>query len=262
MKVPLVLTLMFALAAPPAMGAGELDKIIACHDRAVGGGAAWSSIQSLRIRLLIREPGFEVEGTYVATRSGDMRIDILADGQRAFAEGLHRGQAWEWTPQTGRRVVGEQAAAALRHGLEMPGRFFTLQQARDHGAGVELIPAKDGAVPATWQLRVTLADGFASDLFLDPGSCRVVRSRDHRAFHPGIDPTETVIETRYSGELWVYGVLRSPASENRDVTKDAWLGTTEVRSIEHNVEIPDGYFQGQWALSPVTDARAVTGGPR
>ena len=72
----------------------------------------------------------------------------------------------------------------------------------------------------------------------------MVRSRDFRAFHPTSDPTQTVIETRHQGEVWVDGVLRATRSENHDVTNDQWLGTTQIRSIEHNVEIPEGFFSG------------------
>ncbi len=237
--------LLACLLAGHAADASQLDEILACNTRAVGGDENWSRIENLRIELQIREPGFEVQGSYVASRSGDMRIDIRADGQRVFAEGLHGGRAWEWTPQAGRREAGEQAAAALRHGIEMPGRFFTMGQVRDRGARVELIPTEEAAAAGEWQLRITLADGFGSDLFVDRATCRVARSRDRRAFHPGVDPTETVIETRHTGELWTDGVLRHPISENRDLTADAWLGTTQVRSIEHNVELPENFFSGE-----------------
>jgi hypothetical protein len=98
----------------------------------------------VRYLLTIKEPSFEVTGTYVATRDGSMRIDIEADGQRVFSEGVHDGQAWQWTA----------------------GEGIALQDLHQSGENVNLD----------------------------------------------------------SGE---------------------WLATTRVRSIEHNIEIPEGYFQAE-----------------
>ena len=117
----------------------------------------------MRYLLTIKEPSFEVTGTYVATRDGSMRIDIEADGQRVFSEGVHDGQAWQWTAGEGIALQDNKSAAALRHGIELPGRFFLLQDLHQSGEKVNLD----------------------------------------------------------SGE---------------------WLATTRVRSIEHNIEIPEGYF--------------------
>ena len=233
-----------ALLATPSAQAVELEEILARQAQAVGGSANWARIDNLRIQLDIKEPTFEVTGTYVTTRAGDMRIDIEAGGERVFSEGLHQGQAWEWRPTEGLQTVGGEAAAALRHGIEMPGRFFTLEQARARGVDIELVPSEEAEQRGQWQLRVTLADGFGADVFIDQATARVVRSRDFRAFHPTSDPTQTVIETRHQGEVWVDGVLRATRSENHDVTNDQWLGTTQIRSIEHNVEIPEGFFAG------------------
>jgi len=72
-----------------------------------------------------------------------------------------------------------------------------------------------------------------------------VRARERRAFHPGIDPTAIDIETTYEGALWVDGVLRHASSTNRNLKTGAWLGTTEVRSVEHNIELAEGFFSGR-----------------
>jgi hypothetical protein len=45
--------------------------------------------------------------------------------------------------------------------------------------------------------------------------------------------------------LWVEDVLRFPRTDNKNLKNDEWLGTTLVRSVEHNVEIPARYFMAQ-----------------
>lgn len=243
MAVRLISVLCFLLCCASA-GADQVDEILAANAAAIGGDGNWSRIANLRLELSIREPGSEVEGTYVASRDGNMRIDIVAGGKPVFAEGLFQGQAWEWRPGKGRTAAGAAAAAALRHGIEMPGKFFTLQQVRDRGVQIELVDSGEAAAAGQWLLRLTLADGFGSDFFVDRQTHLVVRSRDFRAFHPSLDPEEAVIETSYAGAVWTEGVLRQPQSINRNLTADAWLGTTTILSIDQNVDIPEGLFRG------------------
>jgi hypothetical protein len=127
----------------------------------------------------------------------------------------------------------------------MPGKFFTLQQVRSRGASVELISSPEAEELRQWQLRVTLPDGFGSDYFIDRESHRILRARDHRAFHPAIDSTETTIETSYDRDMLVEGVLRQARSQNQDILSGEWLGTTVVRSIEHNVPITGSFLSGE-----------------
>jgi len=106
------------------------------------------------------------------------------------------------------------------------------------------VDSGEAAAAGQWLLRLTLADGFGSDFFVDRQTHLVVRSRDFRAFHPSLDPEEAVIETSYAGAVWTEGVLRQPQSTNRNLTADAWLGTTTILSIKQNVDIPEGVFPG------------------
>ena len=223
--------------------AQDLDTILELNTAAHGGADNFSRIENVRFLLTINEPGFEVSGTYVATRQGSMRIDIVADGQRVFSEGLHQGQAWQWTPGSGFEDQAGEAAAALRHGIDTPGRFFTMEQVRKRGATITLEGAVPVGDPQQWQLRIVLPDGFSRDYFIDQASGRTVRERDYRAFHPALDATRETVETRYEGEMWMDGVLRFTRSENINADTGDWLGTSSVRSVEHNIDIAEGYFQ-------------------
>ena len=123
---------------PANVAAGDLEDLLARNAIAHGGPENWARIENVRYLLTINEPSFEVTGTYVATRDGSMRIDIEADGQRVFSEGLHDGQAWQWTAGEGITSQDEKSAAALRHGIELPGRFFLLQDLHKSGEKVTL----------------------------------------------------------------------------------------------------------------------------
>lgn len=238
------LAVLLLILNPPGARAEPFDDILARNAAAHGGIEAHQRVANVRYRLHIREPGFEVDGLYVATREGDMRIDIHADGQRVFSEGLQDGRAWQWTPGGGVTPQDAEAAAALRHGIELPGRFFTLLEVRERGAQVVFVGEVSDQGQQQWQWRVTLPDGFSRNYFIDPGSGRTVRERDRRSFHPAVDPTVATVETRYSDGVWINGLLVFRRSENVNLDNGEWLSTTEVLSTEHNVELPAEYFAG------------------
>ena len=222
-----------------------LNDILACNAAAVGGEQALERIDNLRIRLEIREPTFEVTGTYIASRDGEMRIDIEAGGERVFAEGLIDGRAWQWTPDAGVDASRPEGAAALRHGIESPGRFWTLGQLQARGLGIKLVEAGPPARDGEWQLRLTRADGSALDYFLDRESCLPTREVTQRAFHPDVDATEVSVETVFSEPEWFDGVLRFRRGESRNLDTGEWLGTTAILDVEHNVPLPDGLFEAR-----------------
>lgn len=223
--------------------AQDLDAILAKNTAAHGGQEAFNRIENIRYQLEISEPGFEVSGTYVATRKGDMRIDIEAGGQRVFSEGLYQGRAWQWTPGGGFEEQDETAAAALRHGIDFPGRFFSMEEVRERGADITLVGEVAQDERRQWQLRLILPDGFSRDYFIDKESGITTRERDYRAFHPAVDARKETVETRFENALWVGGVLYFAKTENVNADTGGWLGTTEIRSVEHNVELDGSYFE-------------------
>jgi hypothetical protein len=236
------ITLLLFLA-PASANAEDLKGLLARNALAHGGPENWARIENVRYRLTISEPEFEVTGTYVATRQGEMRIDIDSDGERVFSEGLHDGQAWQWSPDGGVTPQDEKSAAALRHGIELPGRFFTLEDLAESGVKVNIEGEAQENGQRQWQVRVTLADGFSRDYYIDEESALIVRERDHRALHPAVSATEVTVETRKEEAAWLNGVLYYKVARIINADSGEWLATTRVRSLEHNIEIPEGYFQ-------------------
>ncbi|MDX1556629.1 MAG: hypothetical protein R3212_11425 [Xanthomonadales bacterium] len=250
-KLIVAALLVFAAPVHAAESSADLATILDENAQAHG-GSAYAAIETVRHRLLIKEPTFQVEGTYTATRDGRMRIDIYAGGQRVFAEGLDGDCGWAWQPSADggepmiEPCVDEKETAALRHGTQMPGHFFTLKDVGERGAKLELIGEEVTDAGAYWQVRVTLPDGFERDYFIDQETKLIAMARDQRAFHPGIDPVEITVESRYSNPRTIDGVLRYMKQENTNAVTGEWLGTTTVLTIEHNVEIPEGMFEPGW----------------
>jgi hypothetical protein len=74
MNLPLRLAALLLMLGPVSAHAAELGDILTRNAMAH-----------------VREPAFEVRETDVAAREGEMRIDVEADGQRVFSEGLDKG---------------------------------------------------------------------------------------------------------------------------------------------------------------------------
>lgn len=245
--MPRATTLLFLALClvPSTVIASDLEQLLARNETAVGGGENWARIKNVRVQLTIEEPDSRLEATYVATRTGDMRIDIMVADQKVFSEGLDNGKAWQWTPLDGVKPQNQQSTAALRHGIEFPGRFFTLMDLYRDGTTVTLEGQVLEDSGAQWRVRVTLADQFSRDYFIDDKTALVVRQHDRRAFHPAAGPQAVLIETRKEDPEWLNGTLYYRTSKNTNLQTGDWLATTRVHSLEHNVEIPQGYFQAK-----------------
>jgi len=113
------------------------DEVIERHTKAVGGRAAIEAIQSIEFDLHITDPKFEVDGTYFAARPGKMRIDVKAGGEHVFTEAFDGQKGWEGKG-TSQRPATEKATAALRHGVELPGKLFGLHELKARGHRIEL----------------------------------------------------------------------------------------------------------------------------
>jgi hypothetical protein len=111
----------------------SLDEIVERNTKAMGGRAAIEAVQSIQIDLHIKDPSFEVDGTYYAARPGKMRIDVSAEGKHVFTEAFDGERGWQWQGKGEQKPATEKATAALRHGVELPGKLFGLHELRACG---------------------------------------------------------------------------------------------------------------------------------
>ncbi|MGE0045988.1 MAG: hypothetical protein AB7J28_14145 [Hyphomonadaceae bacterium] len=234
-----------ALALPSCASAQTeeltLDDVLARHTQARGGAAALDAIRNTRNDATIVEPSFTVRGTYIANTDGLMRVDVFAEGQRVFSEGIDAEGAW--SRQGGDAPVepaSETARAALYHGVEF--NLFGLHAfpGRGHAITLEGREAIDGT--NYYVLKIVMRDGFETYRYIDPATWLSTRRRDVRALHPDVDPTTRLLETIASDWRPVNGVLSSFAWEQRDVAHDAQVQTGTIHSLEYNAAIPDAAF--------------------
>ena len=224
-------TVSFACTRSPT----TVDEVIERHTKAMGGRAAIEAIQTVEFDLHITDPKFEVDGTYFAARPGKMRIDVNANGEHVFTEAFDGQKGWEWEGKgTAQKAATEKATAALRHGVELPGKLFGVHELKARGHRIELAEREKIDGISYYVLRLTLNDGYATTLYLDPNSWLITRRRDVRPLHVDVDPTPTTIEQRSSDFRTISGVQFPFASSETDLESGKVLETTVVRSVKIN----------------------------
>jgi hypothetical protein len=135
-----------------------------------------------------------------------------------------------------------EATAALRHGVELPGKLVGLHELRQRGHRVDLVGRERIDGVDYYALRITMNDGYATTLYIDSRNWLITRRRDVRPLHVDMDPTPTTIESRFSDFRKVNGVLFAFASTDTDLATGKVLETTTVRSINVNPQFNPAIF--------------------
>jgi hypothetical protein len=122
----------------------------------------------------------------------------------------------------------QKAIAALRHGVDLPGKLFGLHELRQRDHRIDL--AKSEAIDGTnyYVLRITLTYGYTTTLYIDPTNWLITRRRDVRPLHVDVDPMPTTIESRFSDLRKIDGVLFAFVSTDGDLATGKILETTRV----------------------------------
>jgi hypothetical protein len=244
LRLRLLLLPLVALLEGKLVTGAELtvDDIIARNTEAMGGRRSIEAVQAVEVSLHVSNPKFEADGIYRAARPGRMRIDIIASGKHVFTEAFDGEKGWQWQEGKEQKETGASPTATLRHGVELPGNLFGLHELGQRGHRVELTGREkiDGA--EYYALRIMLADGYETSLFVDPQTWRITRRRDVRALHPDIDPTPTTIEVQKSDFRQIAGVWFAFLSEDVDLKTGKVIESTRVQEIKVNPPIDPGMF--------------------
>jgi hypothetical protein len=220
-----------------------VDDVIERNVKAMGGRIALEAVHSIEVDLHIKDPGFEVDGIYRAARPGRMRIDVQAAGKHVFTEAFDGQNGWQWKGEGKAEPASPKAAAALRHGVELPGKLFGLHELKQRGHRIDLVGRDRVEAIDYYVLRLILSDGYTTSLYVDPQSWLITRRRDVRPLHVDVDPTPTTIEQRMSDYREVAGVQFSFASKEIDLKTGKELESTKVNSIKVNPPIDESVFK-------------------
>jgi hypothetical protein len=220
----------------------SLDEIIERNTDSMGGRAATEAIQSIQIDLHIKDPSFEVDVTYYAARLGKMRIDVSAEGKHVFTEAFDGQSGWQWEGKGEQKPATEKATAALRHGVELPGKLFGLHEIKARGYRMKSIGREQIDGVSYYVLQLILNDGYSVSLYVDADTWLVTRRRDVRPLHVDVDPTPTTIEQVSSDFRDVNGVKFPFATAETDLNTGKLLESTVTKSVRINPTLPPTLF--------------------
>ena len=220
----------------------SLDGIVRRNTDAMGGRVAIEAVQSIQIDLHIKDPSFEVDGTYYAARPGKMRIDVSAEGKHVFTEAFDGQSGWEWEGKGEQKPATEKGTAALRHGVELPGKLFGLHELKARGHTIKSIGREQIDGVNYHVLQLILNDGYTLSLYVDPNSWLVTRRRDVRPLHVDVDPKPTTIEQVSSDFRDVNRVKFPFATAETDLNTGKLLESTIIKSVRLNPALPSTFF--------------------
>jgi hypothetical protein len=235
----LVLTISIG-SAPPSP---TLDEIVEQNTKAMGGRAAIEALQNVEMNLYIVEPGFAADAIYRAARPGQMRIDVNVNGKHAVTEAFDGKNAWQQAGNNPPKPESPKGAAALRRGVELPGKVFGLHELKSRGHQLELIGREKIEGTDYYALRLALADGYNTTLYVDPTSWLITRRRDVRPLHVDVDPTPTTIEQVSSDFRQIAGVQFPFLSIETDLKTGKELSRATIRTIKVNVPLDQTIFE-------------------
>jgi hypothetical protein len=238
----LLLPIIFGAGCHELSNSVSLDEIIERNTDSMGGRAAVEAIQSIQIDLHIKDPSFEVDGTYYAARPGKMRIDVSAEGKHVFTEAFDGQSGWQWEGKGEQKPATEKATAALKHGVELPGKLFGLHEIKARGHRMKSIGREQIDGVNYYALQLILNDGYAVSLYVDPDTWLVTRRRDVRPLHVDVDPTPTTIEQVSSDFRDVNGVKFPFATTETDLNTGKLLESTTTKSVKINPTLPSSLF--------------------
>jgi len=219
----------------------KLESILDNHIQALGGRAVVENLRSIRIEFHLEEPTFTVNGVYCATRKDQMRVDIFADGERVFSEGLDGTQGWQLHQNDeSSQPTSPAGTRALKRGIE--NHLFGLHELLAQGHALSLQGKETIGKADYFVVQINYADGDAAWRYINAATWRVERSQMHAALHPDVDPTETTLETRYADFREVDGLVRPFQDTQVDLTTGETVQTTTVKIISLNPSFPDDYF--------------------
>jgi hypothetical protein len=225
-----------AMAAPPTP---DVDNIIAKHIAARGGAERMHAISSVMFEKgKYSEPGHEGmgEATMMLMRP---YYKLVGDPRRKndLMEG-YDGAAWEYYSDPGFEIRTTGAASkAARHFADVDGPLldYRLKGYKAELAGSEII-----AGHPTYEVRITMPDGYETDNFIDQKTYLILASGHTAKVHAF--GNEVTSRTQYSDFRSVAGVLFPFRSTEVEVGTGKELNAMQWGSITANQPIPVSWF--------------------
>jgi hypothetical protein len=219
------------------------QDVLSLYTQAAGGKEAIEKVKAVEMHLTIQEPEFTVDAIYKADRKIRMRIDVYAGEKRVFTEAFDGKNGWQMGEDGIAKDASEDGKAALRNGIFLPGKLFGLHELTTMGHRIEYDGRQDFEHVSYHVLKLTLDSGMETFLFVHPDSGKIERTRDVKALHVDVDPTEKLTELTNYDFRKIDGVLFAFKSVRKDLKTGKTVQTTTLTQVKINPVFEDSVFQ-------------------
>jgi hypothetical protein len=240
-----------ALAFAPPVAPAESPQpqtaadVVARYLGAIGGEQALQEVKTLRLTGKHRERGFEIDMEIVWRRPDVRRVNWRLSPQMEGAEGFDGAVPWEVNHKSGKAeaLTGVQAAAA-RRGAEFDESFVDAQA---KGSRVVLVGRETLDDRAANHLRVTLADGWVKDYYLDADTGLIMALKKAMPIHGAGKPVSSI--TRYKEYRRVGNLLYPYTFEETNAETGAWLSSDAWSRVEVNPDLAESALRAPNSLA-------------
>lgn len=219
----------------------DLADIISRNTQARGGAASLDAVQHTHSSLVLTEGGHAVQGGYIASKRGYVRVDIFSGGKRIYSEGVDSEGGWKWNGDAASpSPEGEEGVKNLKRGIEL--NLFGLHRYEERGHRLRLIGRETVDAVSYHVVEVHMRDGSINNFYIGPSLWQIDRSRSERIFHPDLDPKKGWIESRFFDFRKVSGVVTSARAEEYDLIKKQVIQTTQNTGLTFNQPFDPAVF--------------------
>lgn len=242
--IPGFLLFTLASAAITTERIDSLSEVLAQHQKAMG-----EPLLSVQVDLLIEEPKFSVSARYLASREPAMRIDVFADGERVFSEGLSGEVAWQWPADADEPVpASAEGTAALLRGVY--NNLYGLHERGDLGYVLHYDGMETFDNTRYWKVTSLAPDGFEEVFYINAQNGLIERKQEWAALHPDQDDRRLAIVTDYSDYRWLGNHRLSFSSQKRDGASNEILAKVTLRKVQANPALGETDFAANPAQAP------------
>lgn len=212
------------------------EDIIANYKAALGGENVVKNIKTVQIWANYEEPKYQlVTPTRVYKKRPDFRVVELPEIN--LAEGFN-GASWEYHGSDDEIIWTEGAAEeATRRGAEFDESVIDW---KEKGHAVEFVGPANVFGVETWEIKVTLADGWEKTYYFDTSSYLIVARKKAMPIHATGDNVETI--THIEDYRVVEGVKFPFVETEYRTDDDMLLNKLVTERIVVNQPLPDDMF--------------------
>lgn len=230
--IKLLLIFLVAGMMSVSVRAQNVDEIIGKHAKAIGGLENWAKIKSIKMDMVMKMQGMEIQIVLTQLNCAAIRTDITAMGMSGYSI-ITKTNGWNFMPFQGQTKPEPMTEDMLKSSQDELCALDKLLRYKDTGDKIELLGTDDVEGTECYKIKLTDSTGKETTYYLD---------------------TETYLLTKKSVKAMVNGqVVENSATMGNYQKLDEGIlvamstkvgpGEMEIKKITINPEVDESIFK-------------------